>query len=129
MAIIQTGRTLTLTLDTVDVSVQTAEVTLEPDQSVDQYLTLSSSAAIAAPVTWTLNVRAFQDWGEAVSFAEAMYANAVTGTNIPFELETAGGSFTGNVVPIFPMAGGAADSALEMDLSLAVSGDVTWTPA
>lgn len=129
MAVVQTGRSLTLEIDGDDVSVQTAEVTLTPSQTVDQFITLSSSAAVAQPVTWELAVRAFQDWGEATSFAEAMFTAATAGAPIPFELEVAGGgTFTGDLVPIYPPAGGAADSALEMDLTFAVTGDVTFTP-
>lgn len=126
--VVQTGRTLTLELDTVDVSIQTAEVTLTPNQSVDQYVTLTGSAAVAGPVTWELRVRAFQDWGEATSFAEAMWTNAAAESAIPFELVTAGGTFTGNVIPVYPNVGGSADSAMELDLTLQVDGSVTWTP-
>lgn len=130
MAVVQTGRSLSLEIDGDDVSVQTAEVTLTSNQSVDQYITLSSSAAVAQPATFELTVRAFQDWGEATSFAEAMWTAATTGALIPFELEVAGGgTFTGDLVPVYPPAGGGADSALEMDITFAVSGDVTFTPA
>lgn len=129
MAVVQTGRSLTIEIDGDDVSVQTAEVTLTPSQTVDQFITLSSSAAVSQPVTWELAVRAFQDWGEATSFAEAMFAAATAGDLVPFEMAVAGGGlFTGDLVPVYPPAGGAADAALEMDLTFAVSGDVTFTP-
>jgi hypothetical protein len=125
--VIQTGRQLTIEVNSVDYSVQTAEVTLTPNQTVDQYVSLTSSAAKAQPVTWELNVRAFQDWGEASSFADALVTAATAGTSIPFELGLpGGGTATGNIVPVFPPAGGAADSALEMDLTFAVDGDVTF---
>jgi|DEB19_MinimDraft_3_1074340.scaffolds.fasta_scaffold01102_6 hypothetical protein len=127
-AVVQTGRSLTLEINSVDVSVQTAEVTLTPSQTVDQYITLSSSAAKAQPVTWALTVRAFQDWGEATSFAEAMVTAAAAGTSIPFELAlSGGGTATGDIVPTYPNVGGAADAALEMDLEFQVDGDVTFT--
>jgi hypothetical protein len=129
MAIVQNGRTLTLTIDGDDVSVQTAEVTLTTDQTVDQYVTLSSSAALAQPATHQLAVRAFADWGEATSFAEAMWSAAVTGTAIPFSLEVAGGGvFSGDIIPAYPPVGGSADAALELDMTFAVDGAVTWTP-
>jgi hypothetical protein len=129
MPVIQTGRSLTIEIDGDDVSVQSAQVTLTPSQTVDQFITLSGSAAVAQPVTWELAVNAFQDWGEATSFAEAMFAAAVAGAPIPFEMTVAGGgAFTGDIIPVYPPAGGAADAALEMDLTFAVSGDVTFTP-
>lgn len=125
--VIQTGRELTLEIDAVLYSTQTAEVTLTPSQTVDQYITLTGNAAKSQPVTWTLNVRAFQDWGEASSFADAMVIAATTGTPIAFELGLpGGGTATGDIIPIFPPAGGSADSALEMDLTFAVDGAVTF---
>jgi hypothetical protein len=127
--VIQTGRSLTIEVDGVDYSYQTAEVTLTPSQTVDQYISLTTTAAIAQPVTWELSVRAWQDWGEATSFTEAMFAAASAGAPIPFELSVAnGGVFSGNIIPVFPSVGGTADSALELEISFAVDGDVTYTP-
>lgn len=127
--VVQTGRSLTLEIDGDVVSIQTAEVTLTTDQTVDTFVSLTATAAKAQPPQHTLNVRAFQDWGEATSFAEAMWTAAVAGTDLPFELGCAGGVFTGNIVPAYPPVGGAADSALEMDMTFTVNGDVTFTPA
>jgi hypothetical protein len=125
--VVQTGRQLTLEIDGVDYSIQTAEVTLTPSQTVDQYVTLTGNAAKSQPVTWTLNVRAFQDWGEGDQFAESMITAATAGNPIPFELALPGGATaTGNIIPVFPSAGGAADAALEMDLTFAVDGAVTF---
>lgn len=126
--VVQTGRSLTIEVNAIDYSAQSAEVTLVPSQQVDQYISLSSTAAKAQPVTWELNIRAWQDWGEATSFAEAMVTAAAAGTAIPFEMGLAGGgTATGSVIPVYPNVGGAADSALEMDLTLAVNGAVTFT--
>ena len=97
--IVQTGRSLTIEIDGDDVSIQTAEVTLTSNQTIDQYISLTATAAKAQPATWELRVRGFQDWGEATSFAEAMWSAAVAGTSIAFDLTTAGGNFTGNIVP------------------------------
>lgn len=128
--VVQTGRSLTLTINAVAYNYQTAEVSLSANQSVSQYITIGGSAAVSQPATFQLRVRAFQDWNEATSMSENLWAAATAGTNIPFEMEVAGGgSFTGNIVPVFPPAGGAADSALEMDLTFEVSGAVTFTPA
>lgn len=125
--VVQTGRSLTLEINSVAYSVQTAEVTLTPSQTVDQYITLTGKAAIAQPVTWELNVRAFQDWGEAISFCDNMVTAAAAGTPIAFELGLpGGGTATGDIIPVYPTAGGAADSALEVDITFAVDGDVTF---
>lgn len=126
--VVQTGRQLTLTINSVAYSVQTAEVTLTPSMTVDQYVTLTGKAAKAQPVTWELNVKAFQDWGEAVSFCDNMVTAAAAGTPVAFTLGLPGStSATGNIIPVYPTAGGAADSALEVDMTFAVSGDVTFT--
>lgn len=125
--VVQTGRQLTLEIDGVDYSIQTAEVTLTPSQTVDQYVTLTGNAAKSQPVTWTLNVRAFQDWGESGAFADAMVVAALAGTPIPFQLTLPnGGTCSGDIVPVYPNFGGAADGALEMDLTFAVDGAVTF---
>jgi hypothetical protein len=127
--VVQTGRSLTITIDSVDVSIQTAEVTLTSNQTIDQYISLTATAAKAQPATWELRVRGFQDWGEATSFAEAMWTAAVAGTSIAFAMDVAGGgSFTGDIVPVYPNVGGSADSALELDLTFQVDGSVTFTP-
>jgi hypothetical protein len=125
--VVQTGRELLLEIDGDDFSIQTAEVTLTPSQTVDQYVTLTGSAAKSQPVTWTLNVRAFQDWGEVGAFTAAMIFAAVAGDSIPFQLTLpGGGTASGNIVPVYPPAGGSADGALEMDLTFAVDGAVTF---
>ncbi len=124
---VQTGRELTVEINSVDYSVQCSEVTLTPSQTVDQYISLTSNAAVSGPVTWELGVKAFQDWGEAGSFCDALVTAATAGTAVPFEMGLPnGGTATGNIIPVFPVAGGAADSALEIDLTFAVSGAVTF---
>jgi len=128
-ATVITGRALTLTIDGDDWSSQTAEVTLTPTQSSTQYITLSDSAAIVNPATWELTVRAMQDWPDASSLFEALWTAATAGTAVAFTLAVAGGgSFGGNLFPVFPSAGGAADSALESDITFPVNGAVTYTP-
>lgn len=127
--VVITGRSLTLEVDSVDYSIQTAEVTLTPSQTTTQYVTLTGSAAVAGPVTWALRVRAFQDWDEATSFCDAIYAAAVAGTPIPFEVVATGptgaATFTGDLIPTYPSVGGAADSALEVDITFEVDGALT----
>lgn len=125
--VVQTGRQLTIEINAVDYSIQTAEVTLTPSQTVDQYITLTGKAAISQPVTWELNVRAFQDWGEATSFCDNMVSAATTGTPIAFQMALPnGGTASGEIIPVYPTVGGAADSALEVDITFAVNGDVTF---
>ncbi len=126
MATIQTGRSLTVTIDSVAYSAQIAEATLNPQQTVDQYITLSSSAAIAQPATFQLSVRAFQDWGESGSFCDAMWSAAVAGTSISFVLGIPNsGTLSGNLIPSYPTAGGPADGAMEVSFTFEVDGAIT----
>lgn len=130
MATILTGRQLTLEIDGDSYSAQTAEVSLVPTNNSETYQTLTGPTTIQLPTTWELNVRAFQDWNEASSLAEGLVTAATAGDAISFELVVDGGmTITGNVIPVFPNVGGAADAALEMDLTFPVDGDPTFTPA
>jgi hypothetical protein len=126
MATIQTGRSLTVTIDSVSYSAQIAEATLNPQQTVDQYITLSSSAAIAQPATFQLAVRAYQDWGETGSFCDAMWSAATAGTSISFVLGIPNsGTLSGNLIPSYPTAGGPADGAMEVSFTFEVDGAIT----
>jgi hypothetical protein len=126
MATIQTGRTLDVTIDSVDYSAQVAEVTLVPNETVDQYVTLTDTTAVRQPTTWTLNVRAFQDWGAAGSFCDAMWTAAAAGTAVSFSLGLDGsGTLSGDIIPVYPTAGGPADGALEVSYTFEVDGSVT----
>lgn len=126
--VVQTGRSLTVTIDSVAYSAQVAEVTLTPNQTVDQYISLTSSAAVSQPVTFELGVRAFQDWGEVGSFCDAMWTAAAAGTAVAFSMGTDGDSFSGNIIPAYPNVGGPADGALEVEFTFQVDGDVTKAP-
>lgn len=122
-----TGRELTITINSVAYSVQTAEVTLTPSQTTEQYITLTGKAAIAQPVTWELNVRSFQDWGEATSFCDNIVTAAAAGTSVTFSMGLPNsGTASGKIVPVYPSVGGAADAALELDITFPVDGDVTF---
>lgn len=125
---VQTGRSLTVTIDSVAYSAQVAEVALTPNQTVDQYISLTSSAAVPQPVTFELSVRAFQDWGVAGSFCDAMWTAAAAGTAVSFSMGTDGDSFSGDIIPVYPNVGGPADSALEVEFTFQVDGDVNKAP-
>lgn len=125
--VVQTGRSLTIEVNSVNYSAQTASVELITNQTVNQYVTLTSSAAISQPATHSVRVSAFQDWGEASSFAEALWTAAAAGTAVPFELTATGATFTGNLIPVYPTAGGAGDDVMMLDVTMQVSGSVTAT--
>lgn len=124
--VVQTGRTLTIKIASTQYEAQCASVRLVPSQNTTQYNTLSSSAAIAGPVTWMLEAEFYQDWGAAGSFCDAMHTAAVAGTAVAFELGLDGtGKFTGNIKPVYIEAGGTPDEAMTLTVSWPVDGDVT----
>ena len=126
MATVQTGRSLTVSIASTDYSAQVAEVSLVPNETVEQYITLTDTTAVKQPTTFQLQLRAFQDWGETGSFCDAMWTAAATGSAISFQLGVAGaGTFSGNMIPSYPTAGGPADGALEVEFTFEVTGDVT----
>ena len=126
MATVQTGRTLSVDISGTDYSAQVAEVSLVPNETTEQYVTLTDTVAMKQPTTFQLQLRAFQDWGEVGSFCDAMWTAAAAGSAITFELGVAGaGTFTGDIIPSYPTAGGPADGALEVEFTFEVTGDVT----
>ena len=129
MATVITGRALTITIDGDDWSPQVTEVTLTPTQTVNQYTTLSSSAATVGPATWELAVTGYQDWPAATSLFEALVTAAAAGTAVTFSLAVAsGGTWSGDILPVYPSVGGGADAALESSITFPVDGDPTYTP-
>lgn len=122
---IATGSALTLEIDGTDVSPQATEVTLELEQQVETYTTLTGKTSKVTGNTGTLNVSMFQDWGAATSFCSSLWDAAVAGDSVAFEFIADGYVFTGNVIPVFPTVGGPADAALEASLAFTVDGDVT----
>lgn len=129
MATVLTGRSITLTIDGDDWSPQVTEVTLTPTQTVNQYMTLSSTAATVGPAVWELSLTAYQDWSGASSLFEALVTAANTGTAVTFSMAVAGGgTWSGDILPVYPSAGGGADSAMESSITFPVDGDPTYTP-
>lgn len=129
---VYTGRNLTISIATVSYSAQVSSVRLVPAQNTNQYITLTGSAAKQEPVTWTLEVKGFQDWltGATPGFSSALYTAAGTGTAVAFSFVIAAGTsrtVTGNIIPVFAEIGGDATAALEQTYSFAVDGNITLT--
>lgn len=122
---IATGRDLSLEIDGGTWTPQTGEVVLTYENTVETFQTLSGSKAVITGQEGTLDVTAFQDWGEAGSLFDALWSAADTGTSIPFVLTLTGGVIlSGDCVPQFPSAGGAATDGLSSSISFVVDGAV-----
>lgn len=125
---VYTGRNLTITINSVAYSAQVSSARLIPSQNTNQYITLTGSAAKADPVTWSLEVKGFQDFTATTGFSKNLYDAAATGTTVTFSLGiTAGAARTasGSIVPIFAEIGGDATAALEQTYTFPVDGAVT----
>lgn len=126
MAVIITGKKLTIEVATVAYSAQVTSASLVPNQSQSQGETLTTTIPYNQTTSFQLQVDGFQDWGEAVSFCDAMWTAAATGTAIAFELvvdgPTADRTFTGNILPKYISAGGSASDALAFSQTFEVVG-------
>jgi hypothetical protein len=130
MAII-TGRDLTLEIDGDSFDDVASSVTLSTELERNKYDVLSGSKYRTVDENSTLTVELFQDWGESDSVCEALWsaADSAPDTSLPFTFTANGGSFTGDVFPVKPSAGGAAPGELTVTVELTVDGDVAFSPA
>lgn len=130
--VIGVGTDMTLKINSVDYSEQVSMVELTVDQEVDTYRTLTGKKKVVTGKNAQLKVKMFQDWpGNATGDSEKLWALATAGTAVAFEFTiggTGGGKWTGNVIPVFPTAGGTPGQGLESDMTMEVDGDVTFTP-
>jgi len=125
---VYTGRNLTITINSVAYSAQVTGAKLIPSQNTNQYITLTGSAAKAEPVTWTLEVKGFQDFAATTGISKNLYDAAATGTSVTFSLALPNSrTASGSIVPVFAEIGGEATAALEQTYSFPVDGALTLT--
>lgn len=127
-----TGRDLTLTINSVTYSNVASGVTLTVENNQQVLEKVGGRAYKTIDKTATLQVELYQDWGSTspASVCEALWsaANTAPDTAIAFTFTANGKSFTGNVYPNYPVAGGNATDALTASVSMVVaSGSVTLT--
>lgn len=124
-----TGRDLALTIDGDTFDAQATSVTLNLQTNRQEYDVLDGKVYKTLNNTGTLDVEMLADWGATGSLCEALWsaANTAPDTGLAFTfVANTGATFTGNVLPAFPNAGGAAADALTATVSLTVvDGDVT----
>lgn len=124
---IATGKSCTLKIATVTYDEQINTATLAVQNNSITVQTYSGPASIQLPAAWELTITAYQDQGKSGSLFDALQLAATTGTAVAFELDLPNSKkFTGNVIPMFPDAGGAADGVLEYTLTMPVDGIPTY---
>lgn len=125
-----TGRDLSLTINSVTYNDVAASVTLSTEINQQVLEVLSGRAYKTIDSTATLTVELYQDWGSTTpaSVCEALWdaANSAPDTAVTFSFDANGSTFTGDVFPVKPDAGGAATDALTVTIELVVEdGSVT----
>jgi hypothetical protein len=133
VATIITGRNLTITIDSDNYDAQVQAVSLVPTNNTETWQTLAGPTAKLVSTSWELQVKGFQDWNSSTGMAAALWAAAATGTPIAFTMTADGpssstSSWSGDLIPVYPTAGGDASEALAIDITFPVDGTPTFTP-
>ena len=124
MTTIITGRDITLTIDSDVYAAQATAATLTNSPTITTYQTLDGKAYKHIDDQWTLDVELLADWGAGSSLFDAMWASFTSAPNTPLAVSlvtVAGSTFSFNVFPVAPSAGGAAPDAQTDSWSMLVS--------
>jgi N6-adenosine-specific RNA methylase IME4 len=119
-----TGRDVTFTIATVAYSEQATSATLTNNHIIETYQTLSGRVYKAVDDDWKFDVEFLSDWGKTASLCKALYTAAETAPNTTLAVvltAATGNTFTFNVYPTFPSAGGSAPGAQTQSLSFQVA--------
>jgi hypothetical protein len=125
-----TGRSLTLTINSVSYADQASTVTLEMENNQQVLEVLAGRAYKTVDKTATLNVELFLDDTSSAGIISALWDAALASpdTALTFSFDVNGDTFAGKVFPVFPTVGGAATDVLTTSLSFVVEdGAVTRT--
>jgi hypothetical protein len=125
-----TGRSLTLTINSVSYADQASTVTLEMENNQQVLEVLAGRAYKTVDKTATLNVELYLDDSASAGIISALWdaALAAPDTALTFTFDVNGDTFGGKVFPVFPTVGGMATDVLTTSLSFVVEdGAVTRT--
>ena len=129
---LQTGRDLSLEIDTTDYDAQASSVVLARTLNRERYETLAGPTWKTTTTEGTLSVTMYSDWGETGSLCEALddAADTAPDTSLPFTFVHGSEQWSGHVFPVHPDSGGEAPDVTQVtvELALDVSKDITRTP-
>lgn len=122
MATLITGRDLALTIDGETYAAQASTVTLSMEINQQVVEPIAGRAYKTIDQTATLTVEMFQDWGAGSSICEALWDAASTApdTSVAFTFDANGSTFTGQLFPVYPDAGGSSTEVLTVSLTFVV---------
>lgn len=123
------GTDLSLTIDAATYDAQSSSVTLVRTNDQVELDVLDGQVYRTIKTTAELQVEMLQDWGAVGSLCEALWNAADTAPDTPLSatfVANTGATFTFDVLPTFPDAGGTAPDALTVTVEMTVvEGDVT----
>jgi hypothetical protein len=120
-----TGRDVSFTIGGNNFDAQTTSAVLSCETIIETYQTLDGRAYKSVDKQWTFTLELLQDWGATGSLFEIIWGVAESAPNTAISTvftAASGATFTFNVLPIFPTAGGAAPGALTDTWTMTVVG-------
>ena len=120
-----TGRDVSFTIGGNNFDAQTTSAVLSCETIIETYQTLDGRAYKSVDKQWTFTLELLQDWGATGSLSEIMWGVAESAPNTGISTvftAASGATFTFQVLPIFPTAGGAAPGALTDTWTMTVIG-------
>ena len=120
-----TGRDVSFTIGGNNFDAQTTSAVLSCETIIETYQTLDGRAYKSVDKQWTFTIELLQDWGATGSLFEIIWGVAESAPNTGISTvftAASGATFTFQVLPIFPTAGGAAPGALTDTWTMTVIG-------
>jgi hypothetical protein len=120
-----TGRDVSFTIGGNNFDAQTTSAVLSCETIIETYQTLDGRAYKSVDKQWTFTLELLQDWGATGSLFEIVWGVAESAPNTGISTvftAASGATFTFQVLPIFPTAGGAAPGALTDTWTMTVIG-------
>lgn len=119
-----TGRDLSFTIASTSYDAQATSAMLTNDHTIETYQTLDGRAYKAIDDNWTFEVELLSDWSAASSLCKAMWNAAESAPNTTLAVVltvSTGKTFSFDVYPVFPSAGGSAPGAQTQKWSFQVA--------
>jgi hypothetical protein len=115
-----TGRNVSFSIDGDTFDAQATSAILTVDSTINTYQTLDGKAYYTTDTQGSFAVEMLADWGAASSLCEMLWNSAATNPNTPLAIileADSGSTFTFDVQPIYPSAGGTAPDAQTVSMT------------
>jgi hypothetical protein len=109
-----TGRNVSFSIDGDTFDAQATSAILTVESTINTYQTLDGKAYYTTDTQGSFAVEMLADWGAASSLCEMLWNSAATNPNTPLAVileADSGSTFTFDVQPVYPSAGGTAPDA------------------